>query len=375
MVPISLKIFLDDKMRSVTTISGVAFAVMLVYVQVGIFLGMLDHASVTIDRMEADLWVTARGTPNIDFASPFPETYVERVRSVPGIARADNLIVWFVAVSLPGGVKETALVYGLEDFGRWHYPWNVTAGSPSDLRRGRFAILDESAMARFGAFAVGDHREFLGLRLRIIGRSREARSFTTNPIAFVDYRVAQAMAPRELDGRTTYIVVKLAPGTDVDAVRSEIARRLPFNDVRTRAEWSTRSRRYWIVSTGLGLSMYVTVFVGSLFGAVIVGQTLHSSTIEHSHEYALVKALGGRDSGVYRIVSEQAALAAVAGFSLGSALAFLMRPVMDSLDLKMVLSTDVALDIAGGTLALCLAASVLSYRRIARLEPAMVFRA
>jgi putative ABC transport system permease protein len=374
LVNLSLKIFLDDKARSLTTISGVGFAVLLVYVQVGIFLGMLDHASVTIDRMDADLWVTARGTPTIDFASPFPETYVQRVRSVPGVARADNLIVWFVAVSLPGGVKETALVYGLEDFARWHYPWSLASGNPADLRRGRFAILDESATARFGPFGVGDFREFLGLRLRIIGRSTEARSFTTNPIAFVDYRVAQAMAPQELHARTTYIVVKLAPGADVESVRAEIARRLPFNDVRTREAWSARCRRYWIVSTGLGLSMYVTVFVGSLFGAVIVAQTLLSSTIEHSDDYAMVKALGGRDSDVYWVVSEQAVMAAIAGFALGSVLLLLVRPVMEGLDLKIVLSADVALGIAAGTLVLCLASSALSYRRIARLDPVEVFR-
>jgi 16S rRNA (adenine1518-N6/adenine1519-N6)-dimethyltransferase len=28
-----------------------------------------------------------------DFGNPFPETYVQRVRSIPGVARADNLIV------------------------------------------------------------------------------------------------------------------------------------------------------------------------------------------------------------------------------------------------------------------------------------------
>ena len=85
MIHLATKILLDDKTRFLTTVSGVAFSVMLVIVQVGIFLGMLENASITIERLEADLWVTAKNTPNIDFANTFPELYVHRVRSVPGV--------------------------------------------------------------------------------------------------------------------------------------------------------------------------------------------------------------------------------------------------------------------------------------------------
>src|SRR5947208_614741 len=88
MVDLALKILLDDKARFLITVSGVGFAVALVFVQVGLFLGLLDNASVTIERMDADLWVTARHTPNVDFGNTFPETLARRVRSVTGVARA-----------------------------------------------------------------------------------------------------------------------------------------------------------------------------------------------------------------------------------------------------------------------------------------------
>jgi putative ABC transport system permease protein len=374
MVHLAIKILLHDKMRFLTTASGVAFAVMLVIVQVGIFLGMLESASITIERLDADLWVTARGTPNIDFANTFPEALVQRVRSVPGVLRADNLIVWFVTVALPSGAKEATIVYGLEDFPRWRFPWRVVAGDPTDLRRGRFVFLDESAAARFGPFAVGDHREFMGLRLKIIGRTREARSFTTNPIAFLDYRLAQALAPSELQGRTTYILVKLAPGADVEAVRAAIGRRVPFNDVRTRAEWMARSRRYWVVNTGLGLSMYVTVFLGCLVGVVVVAQTSYTAANEHLREFATVKAIGGRNADIYRILTEQAIVAAVVGFAVGTALAFGIRPLMARLDLKVIIPSEVVADVFLGAVALCVAASLISFRKIAGLDPAVVLR-
>jgi putative ABC transport system permease protein len=165
-VDLALKILLHDKTRFLITVSGVAFAVTLVFVQVGLFQGLLDNASVTIERIDADLWITARNTPNVDFSNTFSEMLVERVRAIPGVARADNLIVWFARVALPSGANENAVIYALEDFRAWGLPWNIVEGDPRDLRRGKYVILDDSARKRFGAFGVGEYREFFGQRLR-----------------------------------------------------------------------------------------------------------------------------------------------------------------------------------------------------------------
>jgi putative ABC transport system permease protein len=374
MVDLAIKILLDDKGRFLITVSGVGFAVALVFVQVGLFLGLLESASITIDRMDADLWIAARSTPNVDFANPFPETYLQRVRSVPGVERADNLIVWFATVTLPTGAKETAVVYGLKDFTDWNLPWKVLQGEPEDLRRGRYVFLDDSAARRFGAFVVGERREFSGQRLKIIGRTDEARSFTTSPIAFLDYGRIQAMSPAELDRRTTYIVAKLAPGADLEAVRAEIRRRLPYNDVHTRAEWSRQSRAYWIKSTGLGLTMFLTVSLGALVGVLVVAQTLYTSTKEHLREFGTVKAIGGRDRDIYAIIAEQAGIAACLGYLMGAAVTLALRPALARLEMPLTMTPELAAVVFVGTFTLCLAASALSFRTIADLDPADVFR-
>jgi putative ABC transport system permease protein len=373
-VDLARKILLHDKVRFLITVSGVAFAVTLVFVQVGLFEGLLSNASVTIERIDADLWISARNTPNVDFSNTFPETFVQRVRSVPGVARADNLIVWFGRVALPSGATENAVIYALEDFARWNLPWRINQGRARDLRRGKYMILDDSATKRFGAFAVGDYREVNGQRLKIIGRTAEARSFTTNPIAFLDYRVAQSLDRQSLHNRTTYIVAKLAPGADPEAVRSAIRRRLPHNDVWTRGEWATRSRSYWTDSTGLGLNMMMTVFLGCLIGVVVVAQTLYTSTMEHIKEFATVKAIGGGNAEIYKVIGKQAAIAAVVGFALGSAMAYGLRPAMAGVDLKLILTPGLSVSVFVGTLALCLGASMISFRRVASLDPALVFR-
>ena len=125
MVDLARKNLLYDKLRFLITVLGVAFAVTLVFVQVGLFLGLMDNASITIEHLDADLWVTSRNTANVDFAQTFPETYVQRLRSVPGVLRADNLIVWFMQLALPSGAQEGTLVYALEDFSKWNIPYFI----------------------------------------------------------------------------------------------------------------------------------------------------------------------------------------------------------------------------------------------------------
>lgn len=374
MVSLARKNLLHDRLRFLITLAGVAFAVTLVLVQVGLFMGLLAKATVTIERASADLWVTSHNTPNVDFAHTFPETSVLRVRGVPGVARADNLIINFMNLQLPNGSQEGTLVYALEDFKAWNLPWGVAASELEHLKRGMYILMDRSAERRFGPFSVGEYREILERRFKIIGTTEGAVSFTTAPISFMDYKNAQMLTDL-LRGKTTYIIVRLQPGADAKAVAEEIRRRLPYNDVYTRNEWAQRSRAYWIVSTGLGMNMGVTVFLGILVGIVVVGQTLYTSAVEHVKEFGTVKAIGGSNWDIYRILGEQALIAAVLGYALGALISMALRPMMARLALNVLISPGFAATVFLGTLLMCLGAAMLSFRRVAEIDPALVFRA
>ena len=373
MVDLAFKSLLHDKLKFAITVAGVAFAVTLVFVQVGLFLGLMNNASITIENISADLWVTSKNTPNIDFSHTFSDTYVNRVRTVPGVERADNLLVWFAQIALPSGAQEGTELYALEDFNRWNIPWKVEGGAVEDLRRGDYIMMDHAATKRFGAFEVGEYREINGQRMKIIGRTREAVSFTTTPLIFLDYEKAQGLNEL-LKNRSTYILVKLAPGADRAAAIAEIQRRLPYNDVYTRDEWAQRSRAYWIKNTGLGLNMAMTVFLGCLVGVVVVAQTLYSSTMEHIKEFGTVKAIGGSNADIYAILGKQASIAAVAGFVVGAAMAYGMAPLVAKMDLKLIIPNELAIAVFFGALLMCLLAAMISFRKVAAIDPALVFR-
>jgi putative ABC transport system permease protein len=374
MVDLGLKTLLHDKVRFLITVSGVAFAVTLVLVQAGLFVGLLDNSTITIRKLDADLWVTSKNSPTLDFVHQFPESNVDRVRSVAGVERADNLILSFMQVALPTGAEETAIVYAMEDFERWGLPWHISAGNLADLKRGPYVMFDESASKRFGPFAVGEYREVNGRRLKIVGSTREAKSFTTTPIAFTDFRLAQELQPDLLSGKASYIVVKLAPGADVAEVKREIARRLPYNDVYTSGDWAERSREYWIANTGIGFNAFLTVFLGCLVGVVVVAQTLYTSTMEHLREFGTVKAIGGSNLDIYRMLGQQASIAAVVGFVFGYIPAQLLKPVIAKADLKLIIAPELTATVFAGTLMLCLVSALVSFRKVAKIDPALVFR-
>jgi putative ABC transport system permease protein len=373
-VDLGVRILLHDRWRFLLTVTGVAFSVMLVLVQVGMFEGLLANASITIDRLDADLWVTSRNTPNVDFAHVFSEARVHRVRSVPGVQRADNLIVAYMEMALPSGTTEKTLVYALEDFGAWRFPWCLPVGDRTDLRRGAYVFMDDSSQRRFGPFEVGEYREVHGHRLEILGRTQGARSFTTTPLVFMDFRVAQSLLPDTLEGRTSYVVVKLAPGASRAAVLAELRRRLPWNDVYTREQWAARSRAYWIRNTGIGLNTWVTVALGCLVALATVAQTLHASTMEHTKEFAVVKAMGGTDADIEAILLEQAVIAALVGFGLALVPAFAIRAALARLDLQLVMTLPITAIVFAGTIVLCCAAALSSFRRVRHLDPESVFK-
>jgi putative ABC transport system permease protein len=274
---------------------------------------------------------------------------------------------------LPSGAEEGALVYAMEDFQPWNLPWIVHEGDVADLKRGRYVLMDRSAERRYGRFAVGDYREILGRRFKIIGTTSEAASFTTSPIVFMDFGNAQELQ-QTLQFRASYILVKTAPGADPQQVAAALRQRLPYNDVHTRDEWAARSRNYWVASTGLGMSMGVTVFLGILVGIVIVAQTLYTSAVEHVKEFGTVKAIGGSNWDIYRILGEQAVIAAVVGFAIGGVISYAMRPLMARIHLNVLISPEFTAAVFVGTVLMCLGAAMFSFRRVSAIDPALVFR-
>jgi len=120
--------------------------------------------------------------------------------------------------------------------------------------------------------------------------------------------------------------------------------------------------------------MYITVFLGCLVGIVVVAQTLYTSTMEHIREFGTVQAIGGGNRHIYAILGKQATIAAVVGFALGAVMAYAMQPLIHKIDLKLVIPPSLSLAVFIGAILLCLTAAMVSFRKVASIDPALVFR-
>src|SRR4029077_21181222 len=125
------KLLLHDRLRFAVAIAGVSVSVMLVLVQVGLYFGFMDTASSLIDASTADLWVGKAGNESFEFASPFDERTYYKVASLPGVERADRVLMNFAQFKLANGGDLGVQIVGVETrpgAPPMLAPWHVTAG-------------------------------------------------------------------------------------------------------------------------------------------------------------------------------------------------------------------------------------------------------
>src|SRR5581483_10336858 len=92
---LAIKAMLADRSKLLTSLLGVAFSVVLINLQGGLLIGLIQKASLLVDYGQADIWVGHRHSTNVDMGTFIPERWIHRVRGVPGVERAEPYIVMF----------------------------------------------------------------------------------------------------------------------------------------------------------------------------------------------------------------------------------------------------------------------------------------
>ncbi len=371
---VALRILLYDKVRSFITLLGVVFAVSLIFAQMGIYLGLMEMSSVIIDNTPGDIWVTSKNSKNFDFSQPFPEYIYQQVLSVEGVQRAEKLIIaWSMIKQEEGGMEQIEMVGYDPDTGVGG-PWKMKVGDRRDVKNGNFAIVDESAMKRLGNIKVGDYREVFFRRLQIVGISEGIRSFTTAPIIFTSYKLAQGLLTWIGPDSTVFVIAKVAPGNSVEGVVQRLKQRLKGVDVYSKEAFSRKTRLYWTIETGVGFAFLLTIIISFFIGMLIIGQTIYNSTVEHIKEFGTLKAMGADNADIYRIIFSQALINSLFGYLISLAITLISVPIYEATDLVMVVRWGTNLIVLGLALLMCLSSAFVSIRKIKLIDPAILFR-
>src|SRR5262245_53912051 len=111
---LAIKTLLADRGKLLTALVGVVFSVVLVNVQGGLFYGMIRKASLLIDQGNADIWVGHKKMNNVDFPQNVLRRFVQRIRSIEGVKRAEPYLVGHGVMALPDGGFEYVTVAGCD---------------------------------------------------------------------------------------------------------------------------------------------------------------------------------------------------------------------------------------------------------------------
>ncbi|MFB3813167.1 MAG: ABC transporter permease [Terriglobales bacterium] len=373
MPPLARRNLFHDKVRLTVTLTGIVFAVVLIVVELGLFVGFTVTTSSLIDNSGADLWVASKHVPYVEMAAPFSERKLYQVKAVPGVADAEKFIIRFTQWKRHDGRQESVQIVGVNPDSQLGTPWNIVTGSVQDLKSPDAIIVDELYKQKLGVTRVGEVFEINGNRARVAGFTRGIRAFTTSPYVFTTFKRAQDYGRFDAD-QTTYILVKTAPGAHVEQVRRDILSRVKDVDVHTSAEFSRMTQVYWMFTTGAGVAVLLAALLGLVVGFVVVAQTIYATTVDHLREFGTLKAMGAPNSYVYRVIIEQAALSAVIGYVLGMVVSVFVVRASQHGGAAILLPWQMAIGMFFLTLLMCIGAATVSINKVTRLDPAMVFK-
>ncbi len=372
MASLAVRNLFQDKIRLTITLTGVIFAVVLVAIQTGLFLGFRKATSDIIDHSQADLWIGAKNVPYIEGGMVFSEQKRYQALATPGVASAEKYIVQFSSWKTPSGATEGVMIIGFNPDTGTGGPWNIVEGNAEDLKGPDAIFIDRVYRKKLGVTQLGQVVEINGHRARIVGFTQGIRSFTTMPPVFTSFKNAQNYSKYKVD-KTSFVLVKAADA-DVPALKQRLLSRLQDVDVFTTEEFSRRTTNYWLFQTGAGTSVLIAAMLGLIVGIVVVAQTIYSATIDHLREYGTLKAIGASNGYLYRVILEQAAISASLGYAMGMVLALAVAQMTKNGAIYVVLPGPAVAAMFGLTLLMCVSASVVSINKVTKLDPAMVFK-
>ena len=364
-----------DKVRFAVTLTGIVFALVLIIVHFGLFLGFTTTTSNNIDHSKADLWIVFHGVGYFDTGRTFSERKFYQVLATPGVAQAEKYMQAFARWKRPDGRIENIQIIGVRPGSEMGQPWDVTAGSAAALKEEDAILVDELYREKLGVRSIGDRVEIGGYRARVAGFTRGIRSFTTSPFVYASFKNSLDYTnPTSSESDVGYILVKGAPGVSVEQVKKNLNARLSDVDIYTTAEFSRKTRFYWMFTTGAGLAVLTAALMGLIVGVAVVAQTIYAATMDHIREYGTLKAMGATNSYLYRVLIEQAVWSAVLGYGLAMIVAHFVVTGSEKGGALILMPLEMKLGMFVLSIVMCVAAAMVSINKVTKLDPAMVFR-
>jgi len=385
--------------RFALTTLGIGMLLMIVMGMGGIYRGLIEDATLLVNRIGADLWVVQRDTRG-PFAevSRVPKTLVYRVLAVPGVQSAREFVFHTIQRHRDGKPLRMS-VLGLSwplDKGDWlpliagrplaqnHY--EMVADKSLGLRlheriklgRETYTIVGiTSGMASSGGdgmifVTVWDSQaiqfDMAGEAIRLERAARERRG-QTDEVFMKQPTLAERLSrpagelPAVASPELSAVVVRVSPGADPAKLAAVIS---TWGDVSvfTKAGQEDLLVKGMVDKSRRQLGMFRALL--TIIAAIIMALILYTLTLDKLHSIALLKLIGAPNRVILGLILQQAIV--LGGFGYG--IAYLAGQKLFPYFPRRVVLTDAdLLQLAGIVMGISVLASLLGIWRAIRVQP------
>ena len=373
---VALKMLFGDRAKYLMLLAGLTFSTMLIVQQGAIFWGLMMWSQSGISNINVPVWVTDPEINQVEEVKPLADTAVTIVRSVPGVKWAVPLYKGLQRARLADGNYEQISLVGLDTATLIGRPNTILEGRIEDLRAPDTVVVDQWAVDRLGGpdkIKVGTAFEINDRLARIVGIAKTQKSFQNVPYVYTTYDRALAYTPPERR-KLSYVLAK-----PIESVTPEtLARRIHAETglgAFTADEFGWKTVRWVLENTGIGVNFGTTVLLGFIVGMAIAGQTFYLFTVENLKQFGALKAIGASTGMLARMILLQSFTVGFIGFGVGVGVAtFFGLTVAGEGRLPFIETWPLLLGVFLALLGICGISSAISIRKLAKLEPAIVFR-
>ena len=316
-------------LRLLVALAGIAFAVLLIMMQLGFRSALFESAVRFHERFDYDI---ALFSPDSVFIVRPQAFSIRRLAQAQGFEAVDSVTPVYIFPSV------------------WKNPWNNARRSintvgfhPDDrllaiagfdalrerLRQQDTVLFDRASRPEFGpvasAIEAGERvvTEINDREVEVTGLFEMGTSFGIDGTVITSDDNWLRLFPERRREDIQLGLIRLQDGSDAGAVRDALAEWLEDDVlVMTKPQFVQREKNYWNSATPIGYIFAFGAIMGFVVGAIIVYQILFADVSEHLNEYATLRAIGYKNRFVSGIVLQQAAILAVLGYLPGLGVAW-----------------------------------------------------
>ena len=372
----------QHKGRFAVAISGVAFADLLMLMQLGFQGALFDSAVVLHSKLKADIFVISPQALNIGAMSTFPRRRLYQAMDVTGVKSVEPMYVNLVTWKNPQTRdKKNLIIVGFN-------PDEPIFNLPEV--NSQLAKIKQSDTVLFDRKAIGDYEQVVESvdAGKLVTTEVERRTISVDGLFSIGSSFSDdghlmtsednylRLFSRQSQGNINVGLITLKPGYDSQQVVQQLKSYLPKGDIKVlkRAEYIAFEQGYWQQKTPIGPIFNLGAIMGFLVGIINVYQVLSTDVNAHIKEYATFKAMGYGNTYLLSIVFEEALILAIVGFIPGLIVSIgLYTVVGGATNLPIAMTMVRATQVFTGTLIMCMLSGAVATGKVQAADPADMF--